>query len=118
MQPPMDPLGADALREYARLRVPRRHATQVVAALRGRGFVLEDIGGGDLAWRKEYRTTSKEPADLTVTILGDGPRRLLTRLRGPAFVEIENRDGGGVHFWSARAKTLLDTYGEFNVQPR
>ncbi len=110
-----------ALRLYEMREVPRHKAEPVIDAFLEKGFVLTDIGGGDIVWEAAFYTgvDTTGMADLILTVLSYGPRGLVEDLdTDDAGVNIQNGDAGGFFFKAPSPRLLLETYGNFNVRSR
>lgn len=112
---------ARALRYYDLRNVSREISEPVIDAFVEHGFVLTDIGGGDIVWEIEY-FHSKETtgvADLTLSLLGENESGLVEDLdKGVVNVQVQTGDGGGFYFAAVGARQLLDTHGDFNFTRR
>ena len=119
---------AHALDFYDRMEIPRRKSEKIVDAFLDKGFVLRDIGGGDVVWHAAFMQHGNEPdkshySDLQIGVLGPTRHQptgwqILTGLDETISVQVEGDSGGGFFFSSPSAQMFLDSWGTFNVTPR
>jgi hypothetical protein len=107
---------AHALRLYEREGVSVAKARPVITKMMMRGFVLVDIGGGDIVWQRDMYSSPPRRGqwpDLKLQILGpDG--EILTDFKKRGNVSVEDRNGAGFYGVVDKIGVFIDTFATFN----
>lgn len=114
---------AHALDYYDRAGVSRRKSEGVIDAFLAKGFVLRDIGGGDIVWRQSF---GQRDPELALEVVGNSVKtdredglfwRMVTGLDEPVAVTTIIEDGtSGIYFAIDRARRMLESIGMFNLE--
>lgn len=108
---------------YDSVKISRRKSEPLIEAFLAKGFVLRDIGGGDLVWTAAFGI--KDEITLVVEVLGMSRHQergsqlwwqVVASLSEDVNVNVGNGETG-VYMGAGTARRFLESFGTYNLAP-
>lgn len=114
---------AHAFSYYDATKIPRRKSEPLVEAFLAKGFVLRDIGGGDLVWTAAFGQDDETLFVVEVLGMTTHPERgtdlwwrVVASLDEDVNVNIGDGEAG-VYMGAGKARRVLESFGTYNLAP-